>query len=80
MLKLDLRRFADKQNQDALDEVFSQARKLHYQVSVVGIESMEQLTMLRKAGCTEGQGFYLSKPVSLHEFEALFGAELKERQ
>lgn len=80
LLKLDLRRFADKQNQDALDEVFSQARKLHYQVSVVGIESMEQLTMLRKAGCTEGQGFYLSKPVSLHEFEALFGAELKERQ
>ena len=80
LLKLDLRRFADSQNLGVLNEVFLQARKQHYQVTAVGIESMEQLTMLRKAGCTEGQGFYLSKPVSLHEFETLMDTELKERR
>lgn len=68
-LKLDLRRFSGKQNQAALNDVFAQASKLHMQMSVEGIENMEQLTMLRKCGCTEGQGFYLFKPISIEEFE-----------
>ena len=53
----------------ALEEVFVQARNLHYTVLAEGIESMEQLTALRKCGCTEGQGFYFSKPLSLKEYE-----------
>ena len=68
-LKLDLRRFSGKQSQAALNDVFAQASKLHMQMSVEGIENMEQLTMLRKCGCTEGQGFYLFKPISVEEFE-----------
>ena len=74
-LKLDLRRFNGRENQSALNGVFDQARKLGYDLSVEGIESMEQLSMLRKCGCIEGQGFYLSKPVSLEEFEELMNGE-----
>ena len=73
-LKLDLRRFAGNQNQTALNEVFVQANKLHMHMSVEGIENMEQMTMLRKCGCTEGQGFYLFKPIPLKEFEELTNA------
>ena len=73
-LKLDLRRFAGNQNQNALNEVFVQASKLHMHMSVEGIENMEQMTMLRKCGCLEGQGFYLFKPIPLNEFEELTNA------
>lgn len=69
VLKLDLRRFDGRQNQGALNGVFDQGRKLSMNISVEGIENMEQLSMLRKCGCSEGQGFFLSKPLSLEEFE-----------
>ena len=68
-IKLDLRRFAGNQNQTALSEAFIQANKMHMNLIVEGIENMEQLTILRKSGYTEGQGFYLSKPISVKEFE-----------
>lgn len=68
-LKLDLRSFDGRQNQGALSCLFDQARKLSLSVSVEGVESMEQLSMLRKCGCSEGQGFYLSRPIPMAEFE-----------
>ena len=74
-LKLDLRRYPNSQNQGALNGVFEQARKLGYNLSVEGIESMEQLTMLRKCGCLEGQGFYLSRPDSVEAFEKEMNGE-----
>lgn len=75
VLKLDLRHYAGNSNQGALKGLFDQARKLQFTVSVEGIESMEQLTMLRKVGCSEGQGFYLSKPVSVQDFEKILNDE-----
>lgn len=33
-----------------------------------GIESTEQLNVLRKAGCAEGQGYVFSRPLSVDEF------------
>ena len=69
VLKLDLRHYPGSSNQGALNGLFDQARKLQYTVTVEGIESMEQLSMLRKCGCSEGQGFYLSKPMSIEEFQ-----------
>ena len=74
-LKLDLRRFSGNQNQGALNNVFDMSRKLQISLTVEGIENMEQMGMLRKCGCTEGQGFYLSKPVSLEEFEEMVSSE-----
>ena len=69
MLKLDLRngRIADKL--DDVPGIFEQARALRLNLSAEGIENMNQLTILRKCGCTEGQGFFFSKPLSAEEFE-----------
>ncbi len=76
-LKLDLRHFNGNQNQGALNAVFDQARKLGMAMAVEGIENMEQLSMLRKSGCSEGQGFYLSRPVDLASYEKLIVEEKK---
>ena len=71
LLKLDLRRFDGRQSQGALNAVFEQARKINLNVAVEGIENMEQLSMLRKCGCLEGQGFFLHKPVPVEEFQKM---------
>ena len=71
LLKLDLRRCNAAANPNSLRGMFEQARKLQINLAAEGIESMEQMTLLRKCGCTEGQGFYLSKPMSLEEFEKI---------
>ena len=78
VLKLDLRHYAGNSNQAALSSLFDQARKLQYTVTVEGIESMEQLGMLRKCGCREGQGFHLSRPVSVEDFEKMLMDDKKK--
>ncbi len=78
ILKLDLRRFSGSNNQASLTAVFDQARKLNMSVAVEGIESMEQLSVLRKCGCQEGQGFFLSKPVSVDDFTAMMNGDSKK--
>lgn len=70
-LKLDLRRLEGSQASASMTGIFDQARNLQLFVAAEGIENMEQLALLRKCGCTEGQGFFLSKPVTLDEFKAL---------
>ncbi len=70
-LKLDLRRLDGKQSVSAIPGIFEQARKMEINLSAKGIESMEQLSALRKAGCLEGQGFFLSKPLSIEKFEEM---------
>lgn len=67
-LKLDLRYFDVSSQTEALASIFEQARKLNLTVTAEGIENMEQLVALRKCGCTEGQGFYFSKPMVTDEF------------
>ncbi len=76
-LKLDLR--DEEAVQGSVAGVFEQARTLHIPVCVEGIESMEQLTAMRKYGATEGQGYLFSKPVSVEQFEEMMKkeAELK---
>ncbi len=66
--KLDLRFCKDTKN---LLSVMEQARSLRQSMVVEGIENMEQMAILRKNGITEGQGFYLSKVVSIDEFEKM---------
>lgn len=36
-----------------------------------GIESADQLNALRKCGCTEGQGYFFSRPLSVGEFATI---------
>lgn len=44
---------------------------LGFTVTAEGIETVEQLAFLRNAGCDTGQGYLISRPVPVDEFEAL---------
>lgn len=72
-LKLDLRRTDGAPN--TLTAAFDKGRELKMTLIAEGIENMEQLATLRKCGCTEGQGFFLSKPVTLEEFETMMNGD-----
>jgi EAL domain-containing protein (putative c-di-GMP-specific phosphodiesterase class I) len=48
------------------------AHKLGIQVIAEGIETQQQLDLLRNAGCDYGQGYLFSRPVPAAEFERLF--------
>ena len=49
-------------------QVFAHARAQHITLWANRIESMEQLTELRRAGCAEGQGYVLHAPLSVDDF------------
>ena len=68
VLKLDLRNFMND-TEIAFSPIFEQAKELNQEIIAEGIESMEQASQMKKLGCREGQGFYLSKPVPVGEFE-----------
>lgn len=47
------------------------AKSLHLEVLAEGVETMEQLELLKAEGCDQVQGYYFSSPVSASEFEML---------
>jgi diguanylate cyclase (GGDEF)-like protein/PAS domain S-box-containing protein len=47
------------------------AKSLHLEVLAEGVETIEQLELLRAEGCDQAQGYYFSSPVSASEFEEL---------
>ncbi len=51
------------------DRLARQAHDLNHTLIASGIESMQELSLLRKAGFDEGQGYYLSKPLPIDKFE-----------
>lgn len=73
-LKLDLR-FMARQEESELYAIFEQARKLNIEMLAEGIENTEQISNLRKAGCSFGQGYYFYKPMSIEAFEKVFARE-----
>ena len=48
------------------------AQKLNLSVIAEGVETEEQLNLLKKLGCTIVQGYYFSKPIPASEFEAKY--------
>ena len=73
-LKLDLR-FMQKHNENELQAIFEQARKLNIEMMAEGIENTEEISTLKRVGCAVGQGYYFHKPMSIQEFEASPGRE-----
>jgi EAL domain-containing protein (putative c-di-GMP-specific phosphodiesterase class I) len=49
------------------------ARHLHIQVIAEGIEGYQQAEILRKLGCTVGQGFLFARPMPERECRLLLG-------
>ena len=58
--------------------VLDTARFLTVPVVAEGVETEEQYSLLRKAGCAVIQGYYFSRPLPAEEFEALLQRSLPE--
>lgn len=70
-IKID-KSFIDDIAHDSVDiaiirAIIEMAAELHIVVVAEGVESNEQLTLLRELGCDMVQGYYFSKPVSSEE-------------
>lgn len=74
-IKLDLRyvEFVDGQKKEMIMSVFDQANAMQVPMVVEGIESAEELNILRRCGFKEGQGYYLYKPLAMDEFKKIVG-------
>jgi len=56
----------DHQSQRAVIEaIVALSRAMHLSITVEGIERQEQATLLQQLGCTEGQGYYFAKPMTM---------------
>jgi EAL domain-containing protein (putative c-di-GMP-specific phosphodiesterase class I) len=70
---------ADASSLNIVRAVAALASGLGVAATAEGVETREQLDLIRSEGCTEMQGFLLSKPVPAHELGALFVAQGLER-
>ena len=57
-----------------LSSVIRMAKWLGLPVVIEGVETEEQVAFLKSIGCTVGQGYYFSKPVTVDKFEKSFNA------
>jgi EAL domain-containing protein (putative c-di-GMP-specific phosphodiesterase class I) len=75
-LKID-KSFVDEIVTDSKDAAIARtivqlAENLGLRTIAEGVETEEQVNMLRLMGCDEFQGFYFSKPMSVADIEAQF--------
>ena len=54
-----------------LQSIIDMANKLNLSQITEGVETREQLDMLKEMGCKLFQGYYFSKPIPIDEFEKL---------
>jgi len=53
------------------------AQSLRLETIAEGIETYEQLMILKVLGCTYGQGYYFAQALAPEEIEELLGSEWK---
>lgn len=61
---------ADSKEMTLCEAIITIAHKLNMEVVAEGIETFEQLQLLRNAGCDFGQGYFLARPLSAPALEA----------
>jgi diguanylate cyclase (GGDEF)-like protein/PAS domain S-box-containing protein len=62
----------DQNDAVMVQTIIDMARNFRLHVIAEGVENEEQFTFLREHGCAAYQGYLLSKPVPIEEFETLF--------
>ena len=65
----------DEEGAALVKGIISMAEALRLGVVAEGIETVEQLHCLRRLGCTEGQGFYIARPLDPEVLELLLQKE-----
>ncbi len=58
-----------------VEAVAGLADSLRMTTTAEGVETREQLDLVRKLGCTDVQGFFYSPPVPVHELTKILAAE-----
>ncbi len=64
----------DPEDRAIVAAIISMARSLSLQTIAEGVETVEQMELLRIQGCDEYQGYYFSKPLSVEDFESFITA------
>ncbi|MCC8045176.1 MAG: EAL domain-containing protein [Clostridiales bacterium] len=54
-----------------LKQIIAMVKGLGYRVICEGVETEDQIAILKEAGCEEAQGYWFSKPLPLEEYEKL---------
>ena len=62
---------ADDDDRSAVQAIVSMAEALDLSVIAEGVESREQLAVLKELGCRWAQGYHLASPVPVGELQAL---------
>jgi len=62
----------NKENEAIVTAIIAMAHSLNLKVIAEGIETEEQLQILREKKCDFGQGYLIGKPMALSEFEEKF--------
>jgi EAL domain-containing protein (putative c-di-GMP-specific phosphodiesterase class I) len=79
-LKIDQSFVRDLTTDDAgiINAVIGMGKSLHMRVLAEGVETRQQLEVLQEHGCSEGQGYYFSRPVSAEDFGQLLERRVAE--
>jgi len=65
---LDVEMEKDNYTSEFLQLLIDMIKKLGFRVLAEGVETKEQVAMLKNAGCRFAQGFYYAKPMPIDEF------------
>jgi len=66
-----MRMVDNNENIEIVRTILMLAQNLGMDVVAEGVETKEQLALLRKLGCENGQGYFFSRPVSVGGAEKL---------
>jgi EAL domain-containing protein (putative c-di-GMP-specific phosphodiesterase class I) len=69
---------ADPGDAKIVSAMINIGRSLNQRVIAEGVETREQLNFLQRYGCSEGQGYYFSRPVEAEQAGELFRAGMPE--
>lgn len=69
---------SNKQNKSIIKNIIQMAHSMDLKVVAEGVETEQQLSMLKEKECDYIQGYYFSKPLSVMDTEKLLALSIKE--